>query len=79
MLPLRADLAATLVFGSAPPCWLGPSSLDLVGAVTLAVVAGTGDGVMRDLVLGDTPPVAFERWDVMGVTVEVAGDGSEDH
>ncbi len=65
MLPLWADLAATLVFGLSGALLARESSLDLVGAVTLAVVAGTGGGILRDLVLGDAPPVAFEQWSVL--------------
>ena len=65
MLPLWADLAATLVFGLSGALLARSSSLDLVGAVTLAVVAGTGGGIVRDLVLGDTPPVAFEQWSIL--------------
>ena len=65
MLPLWADLAATLVFGLSGALLARQSSLDLVGAATLAVVAGTGGGIVRDLVLGDTPPVAFEQWGVL--------------
>jgi uncharacterized membrane protein YeiH len=65
VLPLWADLAATLVFGLSGALLARQSSLDLVGAATLAVVAGTGGGIVRDLVLGDTPPVAFEQWSVL--------------
>ena len=65
MLPLWADLVATLVFGLSGALLARESSLDLVSAAVLAVVAGTGGGVVRDLVLGDTPPVAFEQWSIL--------------
>ena len=65
MLPLWADLVATLVFGLSGALLARESSLDLVSAAVLAVVAGTGGGVLRDLVLGDTPPVAFEQWSIL--------------
>ena len=67
MLPLWADLVATLVFGLSGALLARSSSLDLVGAATLAVVAGTGGGILRDLVLGDTPPAAFEQWSILVV------------
>ena len=69
MLPLWADLAATLVFGLSGALLARSSSLDLVGAATLAVVAGTGGGIVRDLVLGDTPPAAFEQWSILVAAV----------
>jgi uncharacterized membrane protein YeiH len=65
MLPLWADLVATLVFGLSGALLARESSLDLVSAAVLAVVAGTGGGVVRDVVLGDTPPVAFEQWSIL--------------
>ena len=65
MLPLWADLLATVVFGLSGALLAREASLDLVSAAGLAVVAGTGGGIVRDLVLGDTPPVAFEQWGIL--------------
>ena len=65
MLPLWADLLATVVFGLSGALLAKEASLDLVSAGVLAVVAGTGGGILRDVVLGDTPPVAFEQWGIL--------------
>jgi uncharacterized membrane protein YeiH len=65
VLPLWADLLATVVFGLSGALLARESSLDLVSAAGLAVVAGTGGGIVRDVVLGDTPPVAFEEWSIL--------------
>ena len=65
MLPLWADVLATVVFGLSGALLAREASLDLVGAGVLAVVAGTGGGIIRDVVLGDTPPVAFEQWGIL--------------
>lgn len=32
---------------------------DLLGVITLGIMTATGGGVLRDLILGDTPPAAF--------------------
>jgi uncharacterized membrane protein YeiH len=45
---------------------------DLVGIAVLAVVTGLGGGIIRDLVLGDTPPLAFRRWEYLVVALAAA-------
>lgn len=45
---------------------------DVVGIVALAVVTALGGGIVRDLVLGDTPPPAFQRWEYLAVAVAAA-------
>jgi uncharacterized membrane protein YeiH len=35
---------------------------DIVGIVVLAVVTAIGGGVLRDVIIGDTPPAAFTEW-----------------
>ncbi|MBQ9155045.1 MAG: TRIC cation channel family protein [Solobacterium sp.] len=34
---------------------------DLLGVITLGIMTATGGGVLRDLILGDTPPAAFRN------------------
>ena len=36
--------------------------LDLFGVCVVGLMAGLGGGVLRDLLLGVTPPVSVERW-----------------
>ena len=35
---------------------------DIVGIFVLAIVTAIGGGVLRDVILGDTPPTAFTEW-----------------
>jgi uncharacterized membrane protein YeiH len=46
---------------------------DVVGIVMLAVVTALGGGIVRDLVLGDTPPAAFTHWAYLVVALGAAG------
>lgn len=45
---------------------------DVVGIVTLAVVTALGGGIVRDLVLGDTPLPAFQRLEYLVVALAAA-------
>ena len=40
---------------------------DVVGIAILAVITALGGGLLRDLVLGDTPPPAFTQWEYLAV------------
>lgn len=46
--------------------------LDLVGVLGLSFIAATAGGIVRDMALGATPPVALVDWRYFAVTV-VAG------
>jgi hypothetical protein len=52
---------------------------DVVGIAILAVVTGLGGGIIRDLVLGDTPPPAFTRWEYLVVALAAAAITSVAH
>ncbi|MGY1838172.1 MULTISPECIES: trimeric intracellular cation channel family protein [unclassified Modestobacter] len=52
---------------------------DVVGIAILAVVTALGGGIIRDLVLGDTPPPAFTRWQYLVVALAAAGVTSVAH
>ena len=43
--------------------------LDLIGVLGLSFVAATAGGIVRDVVLGATPPVALVDWRYFAVTV----------
>jgi uncharacterized membrane protein YeiH len=45
---------------------------DVVGIACLAVITALGGGIVRDLVLGATPPVAFTRWEYLVLPVVAA-------
>ncbi|WP_052091480.1 trimeric intracellular cation channel family protein [Modestobacter caceresii] len=52
---------------------------DVVGIAILAVVTALGGGITRDLVLGDTPPPAFTRWQYLVVALAAAAVTSVAH
>lgn len=45
---------------------------DVVGIAVLAVVTALGGGLVRDVVLGDTPPPAFTQWPYLVVALAAA-------
>jgi uncharacterized membrane protein YeiH len=45
---------------------------DIVGIAILAVITALGGGILRDLALGDTPPLAFDRWEYLAVPLAAA-------
>jgi uncharacterized membrane protein YeiH len=45
---------------------------DVVGIAILAVITALGGGILRDLVLGDTPPPAFTQWEYLVVPLAAA-------
>ncbi|MFC5063679.1 trimeric intracellular cation channel family protein [Actinomycetospora atypica] len=45
---------------------------DVVGIAILAIVTALGGGIVRDLVLGDTPPPAFTNWHYLVVALAAA-------
>jgi uncharacterized membrane protein YeiH len=56
------DLMGTLVFAFSGSLAAARRGLDVVGFVVLALAAGTAGGVMRDVLIGETPPVALVDW-----------------
>ena len=56
------DLIGTFVFASSGALLARKARLDLFGAFVLALAAGTAGGVIRDVLVGFTPPVALTEW-----------------
>ncbi|SIS17346.1 trimeric intracellular cation channel family protein [Williamsia sterculiae] len=46
--------------------------LDVVGVWTLGLVTGLGGGIIRDLLLGKTPPDTFQGWENLTVAAAAA-------
>jgi uncharacterized membrane protein YeiH len=46
---------------------------DIVGVLVLAVLTAIGGGVLRDVLLGDTPPDAFTEWPYFAAPIAAAG------
>ena len=45
---------------------------DVVGIVLLAELTGLGGGVLRDVIIGERPPLAFQRLDYLAVPAAAA-------
>jgi uncharacterized membrane protein YeiH len=45
---------------------------DIVGVLVLAVLTAIGGGVLRDVLLGDTPPDAFTEWPYFAAPIAAA-------
>lgn len=58
-LALALDAMGTAVFALSGALLAIRKDLDIVGIVVLSVTAGLGGGMVRDVLLGDTPPVAL--------------------
>lgn len=64
------DLIGVFVFGVSGGLLAVRKGFELVGVVSLALVTALGGGVLRDLLLGATPPTAFS--DVLYLVVPLA-------
>lgn len=59
------DLIGIFAFGISGALMAIQRDFDVAGIVILAVITALGGGILRDLVLGDTPPPAFARWEYL--------------
>jgi len=57
-----ADMAGTFVFAVEGAVSAMRGGLDLLGVMVVSFVAALGGGVIRDLLLGATPPSAIRDW-----------------
>ena len=71
MLPVL-DHAGIFAFAISGALTAIRREFDVVGIVILAVTTALGGGILRDLVLGDTPPQAFTRWEYLVVALAAA-------
>lgn len=60
-MTLALDLVGTFVFALSGGV-AGLRRLDVFGVVTVALAAGTAGGIARDVLLGETPPLAIRDW-----------------
>lgn len=63
------DVVGVLVFALSGAIVAVRHGLDLFGILVLAWVAGLGGGIIRDLFLGITPPVAVSDWRLLAAAV----------
>jgi uncharacterized membrane protein YeiH len=63
------NLLGTFIFGLSGGVLAVRKRLDLFGVLVLAVAAALGGGIMRDLLLGHTPPNTLTDWRYVAVAV----------
>ena len=71
-LPYVLDLAGTFVFALSGAIAGIKRKLDLFGILVLSFVAANTGGVIRDILIGATPPGAIQDWHYLGVSL-IAG------
>lgn len=71
-LQLALDLIGVFAFALSGGLVAVRKGLDIVGVCVLAWVAGLGGGIIRDVLIGDTPPVGISDWRLVAVAL-VAG------
>ncbi|WP_430391806.1 trimeric intracellular cation channel family protein [Dyella sp. 20L07] len=59
---LAADLAGTVVFAIEGASAAVRAGLDLLGVLVLSFMVALGGGIVRDLLIGATPPSAIRDW-----------------
>jgi uncharacterized membrane protein YeiH len=57
-----ADMAGTLLFAMEGATAAITGNLDLLGLMVLAFATALGGGIVRDILIGDTPPAALRDW-----------------
>jgi uncharacterized membrane protein YeiH len=67
-----ADLAGTFVFALEGALTGLAVGLDPVGIVVLAFLTGLGGGILRDLLIGATPPAAIADWHYGAIVLAAA-------
>ena len=73
-LLLGVDLVGTALFAAEGASVAVNARLDLLGVLVIAVVTATGGGILRDVLLGDTPPSSMRDWRYFSIAL-VAGAG----
>lgn len=53
------ELLGTVAFAISGAITAVEKGMDLFGVAVLGITTATGGGILRDLILGSTPPVAF--------------------
>jgi uncharacterized membrane protein YeiH len=68
-LVLTLDLVGTFVFALSGATAGVRRHLDLFGVLVLSFVAANSGGIVRDVLIGATPPAAFSDWRYLGVSL----------
>lgn len=72
-LLIALDLIGTFAFGlNGALTALRAARLDIVGVITLGMITALGGGIIRDLLLGATPPATFSDWRYLAIAANGA-------
>jgi uncharacterized membrane protein YeiH len=66
------ELIGVFAFGMSGALMAVRRDFDVIGIAMLAVITAIGGGVLRDLLIGDTPPPAFTDWPYLVVPLGAA-------
>ena len=66
---LALDLAGTFVFALSGALTGVKRRLDIFGVLVLSFLAGNSGGIIRDVVIGATPPLAINDWRYVAVSL----------
>ena len=66
---LAFDLAGTFVFALSGAITGVTRKLDLFGVLVLSFAAGNSGGIIRDVLIGATPPLALRDWHYLAVSL----------
>ncbi len=66
------DLVGTFAFALSGALLAARKRMDVFGVVVLAIAAGLGGGIARDVLIGATPPAAITHWTYLA-TAAAAG------
>ena len=58
---LMMEIIGTIAFASSGALTAFQQDMDIFGVNVLAVVTSVGGGIIRDLIIGNTPPVTFQK------------------
>ena len=71
-MQLALELAGLFAFGISGALMAIRRDFDVIGIAFLAVITALGGGILRDAILGDTPPPAFTEWEYLVVPLAAA-------
>ncbi|MFF5233752.1 trimeric intracellular cation channel family protein [Dactylosporangium sp. NPDC000521] len=66
------ELAGLYVFATSGALMAIHKGFDVVGIVILALLTALGGGILRDVIIGDTPPPAFANITYLGIPLAAA-------
>jgi uncharacterized membrane protein YeiH len=72
-LIVAADLAGTFLFGVEGALAAIAGALDLLGVLVLSFATALGGGIIRDLLIGASPPSALRDWRYAAIALAAGG------